>query len=116
MIIEINGHNIKFGFGLYFLGKAQKENDTDLGGLLQSIVKNPVADMVDLMYYSAKCEAELDDVKLAISKREFLEFLEANNDFQNTDGYLAEWSKKLVESVKVMFVENDAVEEGVKKN
>ncbi len=119
MTINIKGHSVKFGVGLYFLGKAQKENDTDLGGLLQSIAKNPVADMVDLMYYSAKCEAELDDINIPISKRDFLEFLEENDDFKNTDGHLAKWSNDLVKSVKVMFAENDkeeAVADGVKKN
>jgi hypothetical protein len=118
MIIDINGHDIKFGFGLYFLGKAQKEQNTDLSGLLQSLVKNPIADMVDLMFFSAKCEADLDEVKLQITKREFLDFLESNNDFQKTDGYLAQWSTKLVDSVKIMFSENENVveNEAVKKN
>ena len=121
MVIEINGKSVKFGYGLYFLGKAQKEHNTDLNGLLQSLVKNPIADMVDLMYFSAKCEAELDEVKLPITKREFLEFLENTGDFKKTDGLLAQWSNGLVESVKGYFLENDAEETNdkeidVKKN
>lgn len=107
MILNIKGNDIKFGYGLYFLGKAQKENNTDLNGLLQSLVKNPIADMVDLMYYSAKCEAELDEVKLSISKRDLLDYLEQNNDFNNADGALSKWSAKLVESVKGLFTVNE---------
>lgn len=112
MVINIKGKEVKFGFGLYFLGKAQKHNDTDLNGLLQSLIKNPIADMVDLMYYSAKCEAELDDVELGISKRDFLEHLESVNDFTNTDGYLAKWSGNLVESIKGNFLPEDDTKAG----
>lgn len=120
MIIKIKGYNIKFGFGLYFLGKAQKENNTDLNGLLKSLAKNPIADMVDLMYYSAKCEAELDDVKLQITKRDLLNHLEEIKDFDNTDGHIAKWSSGLMESIKGNFLpentETDEKEDDLKKN
>jgi len=120
MTVTINGHDVKFGFGLYFLGKAQKEFNVDLNGLLNSLMINPIADMIDLMYYSAKCEAELDEVKLQVSKREFLTFLEETKDFKKTDGILAEWSNKFVDNIKGNFLpeveeEADAVEPVKKK-
>jgi len=118
MIIKIKGIDVKFSVGLYFLGKAQKEYNTDLQGLLNSLIKNPLADMVDLMYYSAKCEAQLDDIEVPITKREFVSYLEDSNDFQKTDGVLAEWSKKFVESIRGNFLpENEEVTaDGEKKN
>ena len=58
MTIKINGKDIKFGFGLYFIGKAQSEKDTDLQGLLKSI--KTVSDVIDLMYIDAKTEASPD--------------------------------------------------------
>lgn len=118
MVVKINGHDIKFGFGLYFLGKAQKEQNTDLNGLLQSLVKNPIADMVDLMFYSAKCEAEIDEVELKITKRDFLTHLEETKDFDNTDGLLAQWSNKFIETIKGNFLpeENEVDKAAEKKN
>ena len=108
MIANIKGHSIKFGYGLYFLGKAQKEHNTDLQGLLQSLLKNPIADMVDLMYYSAKCEAELDEVNLKITKREFLTHLEETKDFDDTNGLLAKWSNSLVGTIKGNFLPEES--------
>lgn len=113
MIAEINGKKVKFGFGLYFLGKAQKKFNTDLNGLLKSLIKNPIADMVDLMYYSAVTEAELDEVELTITKREFLEYLEKTKDFQDFDGILAKWSGGLVESIKGNFLPDEEPSEEV---
>jgi len=119
MTVDINGNPIKFGVGLYFLGKAQKEYNVNLAGLLSSLIKNPIADMVDLMYFSAKCEAEIDEVKLNISKREFITFLEQTKDFDNTDGILAEWSGLFVKSIKGSFLpeieDNDEISEDQKK-
>lgn len=114
---SINGNEISFGYGLYFLGKAQKEYDTDLNGLLKSLVKNPIADMVDLMYYSAKCEAELDEVKLPITKRQLLEHLEKKDDFNKEDGLLAKWSSGLMDTIRGNFLPNDDEDkqEGQKK-
>lgn len=104
MVLKIKEKDVKFGFGLYFLGKAMKERDTDLKGLLESLSKNPIVDMVDLMYFSAKCEAELDEVGISITKREFLEHLEITDDFQNTEGLLAKWSNMFLESIKGNFL------------
>jgi len=104
MILKIKDKDVKFGFGTYYLGKALKENNTDISGLLESISKNPIADMVDLMYFSAKCEAELDDVKVPITKREFVDFLEETKDFKNDDGVLSKWSKALIESIRGNFL------------
>lgn len=117
MVKDIAGHNIKFGFGLYFLGKAQKKWQTDLDGLLKGLVKYPIANMVDLMWYSAQCEAELDGKELAISKRDFITFLEQTNDYQDEEGYLATWSNQFVESVKGVFGidAEQEIEEDVKK-
>jgi len=121
MVLQIKGHDIKFGFGLYFLGKAQKEYHTDLNGILQSLIKNPISDMVDLMFFSAKCEAELDDINLPISKRDFLNYLEENNDFDNLNGALSKWSQNFVETIKGNFLpqqeeEKEVEEETEKKN
>ena len=116
MVLNIKEKDVRFGLGLYFLGKCLKEFDTDLNGLLKSLVKNPISDMVDLMYFSAKCEAEIDGIKLELTKREFLEHLEATKDFQNTEGLLATWSNAFVESIKGNFLPETKEEEGeVKK-
>ena len=117
MIIKVKGHDIKLGFGLYFLGKAQKENDTDLQGLLKSLAKNPIADMCDLMWFSAVCEAELDEVELPIKKRDLIEFLEQSKDFDNTEGILARWSKKFTDTIRGNFLPKEEVveDDGVKK-
>lgn len=116
MVVRIKEHDIKLGFGLYFLGKAQKKGNTDLNGLLQSLIKNPIADMVDLMYYSAICEAELDDIQLPISKRDFVEYLEQTKDFEKLDGLVARWSNKFMETIKGNFLpEAKDSEEVVKK-
>lgn len=114
MEVKINDKTVKFGYGLYFLGKAQKQWNTDLQGLLQSIVKNPIADMIDLMYFSAKCEAELDDVGISLTKREFVEHLEKIKDFHNDQGVLATFVKGLVESIQGNFLPEQE-EEGSKK-
>lgn len=112
MVLEINNKEVSFGYGLYFLGKAIKKNDTDLSGLLQSLVKNPLSDMVDLMFFSAQCEAEIDGVDLNITKREFLVFLDSTDDFKHLDGALAKWSKKLLETIQGSFtVDNEDLKE-----
>ena len=115
MIIKIKGHDIKLGFGLYFLGRAQKKLDTNLNGLLTSLIKNPISDMVDLLWFSAQCEAELDEVELPIKKRDLVEHLEKTKDFDNDKGVLAKWSAKFIESIKGNFLPEDEGKEDVKK-
>ena len=117
MRTEINGKEVLLGHGLYFLGKAQKKWDTDLMGLLQSISKNPISDSVDLMYYSAECEAELDGKEVAVTKREFLAHLEETGSFKKIDGLLSLWVKELIESIKGNFLpeETETEEKEVKK-
>jgi hypothetical protein len=117
MTLEINDKSVKFGFGLYFLGKAQKKFNTDLQGLLSSIVKNPLSDIVDLMYYSIVVESELDELEAPITKREFITYLESVNDYGNTDGLLAKWSNKFIESIKGNFLPEgtEKEEDAVKK-
>ena len=104
MILKINNKDIKLGYGLYFLGKAIKERETDIIGLLNGINKYPISEVVDLMYFSAKCEAELDETILPISKRDLLNFLEANNDFTDDKGNIAKFSKGLVDSIQEHFL------------
>lgn len=121
MRIEISGKEILLGHGLYFLGKAQKKYDTDLMGLLENIKKNPIADCVDLMYYSAECEAELDGHNIEITKREFLEHLEKTDAFKSMDGILSSWVQELINSIKGHFLPEDVETEvkavkGKKKN
>ena len=103
----INNKEVNFTFGLYFLGKAQKEFNTDLNGLLQNIAKNPLSDITDLMYYSIKCSAELDEIKPEISKREFVEHLETNSEYAKEDGIIKQWTDKFIESIKGHFLPND---------
>lgn len=111
MILKINDKDVKFSFGLYFLGRAMKKNDTDLKGLLVDIAKNPISDVVDLMYFSAKIEAEIDETKLDLTKREFLKFLEDNNEFNKNDGVINQWANGLQETVKGYFLPNNDTEE-----
>ena len=119
MVIKIKEHDIKFGFGLYFLGKTLKKQDTDLRGLLESLIKNPItvnADMIDLMYFSAQCEAELDEVELPIKKRDLLEHLESIKDFDNDKGILSKWSAKFIETIQGTFLpEEEKDDDEVKK-
>lgn len=114
MVVKINDKDVKFSFGLYFLGKAQINFNVDLSGLLQMLIKNPTANMVDLMWYSAVCESELDEVELPIKKRDFVDFLEGTNDFKNTDGVLAKYSNALLETIRGNFlpVNDEPVKEG----
>lgn len=107
MNLKIKEHDIKFGFGLYFLGKAQKIRNEDLGELLRSIAQNPLADVVDLMWLSAEVEAELDEVELSIKKRDFVNYLEEVEDFKNDKGIIAQWSTKLIGTIKGNFLPED---------
>lgn len=117
MTIDINGNTVKAGFGLYFIGKAQEKYDLDLLGLLTAVAKHPVAKMVDLMWFSIQCEAELDEVEVPIKKRALLEHLENTKDFENEKGVIATWGAKFTESIRGNFIpEDEEIEEGEKKN
>jgi len=115
MVIKIKEHDIKLGFGLYFLGKAQKKNDTNLGGLLKSMGKDPIPEIVDLMFFSAQCEAELDEIDLPIKKRDFVEYLEDKKDFDDTEGVLAKWSSKFIKTIEGSFLPKEGNDEGTVK-
>ena len=118
MKINIKGDDIKFGFGLYFLGRAQKERNQDLGELLNSVAKNPLSDAVDLMWMSAKIEAELDEVTLPIKKRDFIDYLDETEDFKKNDGLIATWANSFIETIKGNFlpeVEDDGKGDDIKK-
>lgn len=111
MIIKIKDHDIKLGFGLYFLGKAQEARGTDLDGLLSYLIKNPISNPVDLMWLSAECEAELDEIELPIKKREFVNYLEETKDFDKTDGVLAKWMSKFTNTIKGNFLPKEENED-----
>lgn len=115
MTIDFKEHKIKFGFGLYFLGKAQSDKGVDLNGLLQGIKNN--VDIIDLMYISAKTEAYLDEVNLPFTRREFITHFEENSDFNKS---IKDWELKFVESIKGHFLPSEEdikeVEDSEKKN
>lgn len=119
MVININGKDVGFSYGLYFLGKAMKQKNVDLNELLTGLLKNVLSEAVDLMYYSAVCEAEIDGVEVPITKREFLNYLEKEKDFLNSSGAIAKWSKGLTETISGNFLpentESEAEGEGLKK-
>lgn len=111
----INNKEVEFSFGLYFLGKAQKEFNTDLKGLLENIIKNPLSEVADLMYYSIKCNCEIDEVELPITKREFISFLELGGEYGKKDGIIKQWTDKLLVTIKGTFEMEDEGNEGVDK-
>ena len=75
---------------------------------MQNIAKNPLSDITDLMYYSIKCSAELDDVKPQITKREFVEHLENNGEYAKDNGIIKKWTDKFIESIKGHFLPNES--------
>ena len=115
MTLEINGNTIEFSYGLYFLGKAQKQRKQDMVEMLNDMATN-ISDSVDLMYLSAEIECELNNSQMPITKKEFVDFLEKENDFKNTEGYLAKWAKELLKTVKGHFLpEQEGSSDDVKK-
>ena len=112
MLIQIKEHSIKFSFGLYFLGKAQSHYNTDLGGLLKSLKTN--ADIIDLMFLSAKTESYLDEKDFPITRREFVEyFINSKNAIEE----IKKWELQFVEDIKGHFLPDneDNKEDEVKK-
>jgi hypothetical protein len=110
MKVDINGKQIKFGFGLYFLGKAQSHFNKDLGSLLTGL-KNRV-DIVDLMYVSAKSEAYLDDEPFEYTKREWVKLFIDDNVSDDT---ITQWETKFAESIKglIPILDEDKNDEGI---
>lgn len=104
MKVKIKDKEVKIGYGLYFLGVAQKELNTDLNGLLQGLIKYPISEMVDLLWLSIKCEASLDEVELPIKKRDLVEHLQDTKDFEDEDGILAKFSNNFVKSIRGSFI------------
>ena len=118
MKIEVKGVNVDLSFGLYFLGKVLKKYDSDLVTFLALLQKNPLAEFVDVMYFCIECNADLDGIKPPITKREFVNFLQDNDDFNNKEGVLANFSKGLITSINGHFTPNQEDEndsEEVKK-
>lgn len=115
MTLEVKGNSIVFGFGLYFLGKAQSDKKTDLNGLLKGLVNN--TDVIDLMYISAKTEAYLDEKDLSFNRREFIDLILSD---ENSLTLIEKWSNEFVESVKGHFLpqeeSEDSKENSEKKN
>ena len=114
MTIKIKEHDINFGFGLYFLGKAQGEKGVDLNGLLKGLKNN--TDIIDLMFLSAKTEAYLDEVAFPLTRREFVEFFTTDKDSLKI---IKQWETQFVEDIKGHFLpenkEDEKENEEVKK-
>jgi len=103
MKCNIKGKEVKFSYGLYFLGKAQKITNNTLYGMLQGIQENPLCDVVDLMYLSMKVECDLDDLKVPFTKREFIQYMEVE-EYGKEDGIIYKWTSKLIESISGHFL------------
>ena len=115
MKLIIDGKEVNFTFGLYFLGKAQKEFKTDMHGLLNGIVENPLADITDLMYFSLKCNAEIDEIEVPFTKRFFVEYLENNKEYAKEDGIIKKWADAFIESIRGHFLPKEKEVEAEKK-
>ena len=116
MKLEYKGQELSFEFGLHFLGKAQSAlGYLDFNELLKNIKSR--ADIVDLMYVSAKDSAFLDDKPFNITKREWVNAFESDEIQSNK---IVEWEGLFVESINGIFglesPKEDVVEdEDVKK-
>lgn len=99
MIAEIKGKKVKFTVGLYFLGEAQAELNMNIDELIRAVINNPSKYLLDLMFISARVEAELDEKPCPITKRDLVEWLDESDDFAKNDGIGAEFSNKLVKSL-----------------
>lgn len=115
MTLTYKTETLNFEFGLHFLGKAQSAlGYSDFNELLQNIKTR--ADIVDLMFISAKDAAYLDDKTFNITKREWVTAFESNEIEVEK---VTEWENKFVESINGIFKlpkeEDIAEEEGSKK-
>ena len=115
MKAEINGKEIGFSNGLYFIGKAQRELGYDLFQLVEELGKNTLSFLPDLMWLSIRVDAELDDKQPAISKREFIEYLENSKDLSDDKGIGARFVKSFSDSIKVNLPVEESGGEDVKK-
>lgn len=102
MTINIDGNEIKFGFGLYFIGKAQSFFDTDLKGLLTRTKNN--MDVAELMYISAKSEAFLDEKPFSYSIRDWISLFETDKVGNEV---LTDWQTVFIDSIKGHFLPED---------
>ena len=100
MKADINGKQIGFSKGLYFIGKAQQELGKDLFQLVEELGKNTLSFLPDLMWLSIKVDAELDGNLPQITKREFIEYLETNKDLSDAKGLGARFIHEFSESIK----------------
>lgn len=116
MKFEINGQEIGFSHGLYFIGKAQEVFKKDLFELVGTLGSNTLSFLPDLMYLSLKVDAELDDKEPKISKREFIEWIETTKDLANDKGLGAKFVSEFTKSIKSNLPEEKVeAEEDVKK-
>ena len=116
MKATINGKEVGFSYGLYFLGKAQEATDKDLFHIVQHLGQNALSFLPDLMYLSMEVDAQLDGNELQLSKREFIEWLEKEKDLANDDGLGAKFIKGLTSTIKDNLPKDDVKEDGnVKK-
>ena len=115
MKADINGKEIGFSNGLYFIGKAQQELGKDLFQLVEELGKNTLSFLPDLMWLSIKVDAELDDKLPLITKREFIEYLETNKDLSDDKGIGARFVAEFSNSIKTNLPVEEKEDDDVKK-
>ena len=115
MKADINGKEIGFSNGLYFIGKAQQQLGKDLFQLVEELGKNTLSFLPDLMWLSIKVDAELDDKQPSITKREFNEYLENSKDLSNNEGIGARFVSEFSNSIKTNLPQEETGDDVKKK-
>ena len=115
MTLEYKGKEIGFSFGLYFLGKAQGFlGVSDFNELIQSLKTR--ADIVDMMYISAKTYAKRKEQYFNVTLDEWVTSFESD---EISVDKITEWESLFVEKINDVFglskEEEDDVEELKKK-
>lgn len=115
MTLIYKEQEIGFSFGLYFLGKAQGFfGVSDFNELIQSLKTR--ADIVDMMYMSAKTYAKRKEQSFNITLDEWVTSFEANEIEVDK---ITEWESLFVEKINDVFgltkEEEEEVEELKKK-
>ena len=115
MKANINGKEVGFSYGLYFIGKAQEETGKELYEIVNSLSKNALSLIPDLMYLSISIDAQLDGKKPAITKREFIEWMESEKDLAKDDGLASQFIQSFTETIKDNLPKDDVDGEIKKK-
>ena len=113
--MTIDGKDINFSYGLYFIGKAREKTGKDISEVFTGIQANPHSELVDLMYLSIEVDASLDGKKPPLTKREFVEYIQSSNDLNNDDGFGATFLKELTKSLFENVPKSDEDGKEVKK-